>query len=64
MTISSYAIVENGVVVNIVLWDGKAEWAAPDNCQVVAATAGAEVGGTYDGKTFTPAPPLQNSAST
>ncbi|MCA8430025.1 hypothetical protein [Burkholderia seminalis] len=63
MTVSSYAIVENGVVINIVLWDGKAEWAAPDNCQVVAATAGAEVGGTYDGKAFTPVPVSQKSIS-
>ena len=63
MTVSSYAIVENGVVVHIVLWYGKAEWVAPDNCQVVAATGGAEVGGSYDGKAFSPAPVSQNSAS-
>ncbi|WP_208450778.1 hypothetical protein [Burkholderia cenocepacia] len=56
MTISKYAIVESGVVANIVLWDGTSEWDPPTGAQVVPVPAGTLVclGYTYDGAKFSP----------
>lgn len=49
-----YAIVEDGVVTNIVLWDGIAEWKHPG--QAIDASAKENefigVGWTYDGEAF------------
>lgn len=55
----NYAIIENGVVVNTVVWDGSTDWTAPTGAQVVPIPVGADVGigSTYDGSTFTPPPP-------
>lgn len=52
---NQYALVENGVVVNVILWDGNtATWAAPEGQQAVAIPDGEHVaiGWTWDGKTF------------
>jgi hypothetical protein len=32
-----YALVEDGLVVNIIEWDGQADWSPPDNFQAIAA---------------------------
>lgn len=45
-----YAIIDNGVVTNITLAN------EPRNDSWVEATAGAAIGGTWDGSTFGPAP--------
>lgn len=52
--VNTYAIVENGEVVNLVLWDGVTPWSPPQGCTAVLASAGAYMGSTYDGNTFTP----------
>lgn len=51
----NYAIVKNGVVVNMIVWDGKATWDDHDSgTMAVPVPAGAYVGigSTYDGTTF------------
>lgn len=52
-----YAIIENGVVVNVVLWDGQTQWA--DSQAAILLPAGSPVGPgyTYDGTNFTAPPP-------
>ncbi|WP_175920745.1 hypothetical protein [Burkholderia pyrrocinia] len=54
MTIQNYAIVENGVVTNLVAWDGETEWMPPEDSTVVLVASGTfvSIGYTYDGKTF------------
>jgi hypothetical protein len=39
-----YAVVRDGVVENIVVWDGEAEWSPPEGCEVVAAPDGCGIG--------------------
>ncbi|HDR8957036.1 hypothetical protein LGN06_07970 [Burkholderia vietnamiensis] len=53
-----YAVVENGIVVNTIEWDGTAQWAVPIGCSLQQVPAGAYVGigSTFDGRNFT-APP-------
>ena len=49
----NYALIENGIVVNTVLWDGETDWSPPDGQSAVQSdTAG--VGWTYSGDVFTP----------
>jgi hypothetical protein len=45
---ANYAVVKNGVVENVVVWDGVAEFSIPDS-ELIEATADARIGGTYDG---------------
>ena len=58
-----YALVENGVVVNVIVWDGaqfNAEtgegWAPPEGQQavVIPDDSPAAIGWSCDGSTFTP----------
>lgn len=57
----NYAIVENGTVVDTIVWDGQTPWVSPNGVSVVEIPDGAYVGigSAYDGKTFgaPPAPP-------
>lgn len=57
----NYAIVQGGVVVNTIVWDGQSAWDEPQGSVVVQIPDGAYVGigSAYDGKTFgaPPAPP-------
>ncbi|PXX15857.1 hypothetical protein C7399_109192 [Paraburkholderia tropica] len=57
----SYAIIENGAVVNIVEWDGTTNWQPPEGTTVVQIPAGSYVGigSTYVDGTFgdPPQPP-------
>lgn len=46
-----YAVVNNGVVVNIAVWDGESEWKPTDGVAVLAED-GVGVGWSYDGKKF------------
>lgn len=52
---SRYAIIENGAVTNVVIWDGEAECAAIP-ADAVKLDDGSPVGPgyAYDGSTFTP----------
>lgn len=49
-----YAIVESGVVSNVVVWDGESDWAAPDDAVAVILQDGAQIepGYAYDGANF------------
>jgi hypothetical protein len=54
----NYAVIAGGAVINIVIWDGVSPWTPPAGTTIVptAGNANAQIGGTYDGSTFTPAP--------
>ena len=52
-----YAVVKNGVVENIVLWDGVAEFSVPDS-ELIEATEDTRIGGTYDGAFRFVVPPV------
>ncbi|RXF67677.1 hypothetical protein [Hansschlegelia zhihuaiae] len=50
-----YAVVIDGVVDNVVLWDGEADW-SPDGGDAVRCGDEVEIGWTYEGGAFR-APP-------
>lgn len=58
---SRYAIIENGIVTNIVLWDGQAEWSNSAFATPIPAGQNVGIGSTYDGTTWT-APPGPSDA--
>lgn len=43
----NYAIVESGMVTNIILWDGEAEWSPDEGQTVIEVKAGVEAGIGY-----------------
>lgn len=47
----TYAVVENDVVTNLVIWDGKSKW-KPDTGTAVLVNGSCGIGWRYDGKTF------------
>jgi len=47
-----YAVVKNGVVENMVLWDGVEEFSVPDS-ELIEATEDTRIGGSWDGNVFT-----------
>jgi hypothetical protein len=51
---ASYAVISNGVVENVIVWDGVAPY--PNSEALVDLTANPQVGPgyTYNGTTFTP----------
>ncbi|WP_313471694.1 tail fiber assembly protein [Atlantibacter hermannii] len=52
---NSYAVVKDGIVINIVAWDGETEW-QPDEGYAVKTDGSVGIGWLYDGETFTPPP--------
>lgn len=60
MTMQNYAIVDDGMVVNVIVWDGNTNvseggW-QPSTGAIAVAIPGntvVEIGATYDGTTFT-----------
>lgn len=58
---NSYAIIEDGNVVNVILWDGLVEWTPPPGATVRQVPDGVACGPgyTFDGANFIapPAPP-------
>ena len=63
---ANYAVVKNGAVENIVIWDGVTEFSVPDS-ELIEATANARIGGSWDGNVFTfvepdPAPDIRTYA--
>ena len=58
---ANYAVVKNGVVDNMIVWDGVREFSIPDS-ELIEATSDARIGGSWDGNVFTfvepPAPEL------
>lgn len=56
---ASYAVIENGMVVNVIVWDGEAEFTVPDNHQLINISDISDqpgIGWVYSGGVFT-APP-------
>ncbi|WP_456309764.1 hypothetical protein [Serratia proteamaculans] len=47
-----YAVVDKGVVVNLVVWDGESEW-APEAGKAVLCGIDVGIGWLYDGERFT-----------
>ncbi|OSK43136.1 tail fiber assembly protein-like protein [Escherichia coli E267] len=58
---ASYAVIENGMVVNVIVWDGEAEFTVPDNQQLIDISDISEhpgIGWGYSDGVFTaPLPP-------
>ncbi|WP_312387869.1 tail fiber assembly protein, partial [Atlantibacter hermannii] len=52
---NSYAVVKDGIVINIVVWDGETKW-QPDEGYAVKTDGSVGIGWLYDGETFTPPP--------
>lgn len=50
-----YAVVKDGVVINIVVWDGETEW-QPDDGFAVKTDGSVGIGWLFDGETFTQPP--------
>tara|TARA_R110000824_G_C15184338_1_gene674105 strand:+ start:1404 stop:1682 length:279 start_codon:yes stop_codon:yes gene_type:complete len=65
----NYAVVKNGVVENVVVWDGVTEFSVADS-ELIEATADARIGGSWDGNVFTfveppaPEPTAEQAAET
>lgn len=59
---AAYAIVRDGIVENIVEWDGESDWQPPTGSQAipVPTETNAGIGSTYDGTTFSAPPPPSN----
>lgn len=54
-----YAVVRDGIVENVVLWDGESDWASPDGASLVLDGGQvASPGDTWDGDGFTRAVPV------
>lgn len=51
----NYALIKNGVIENVVVWDGEAD-IFPDYIAISIDGVGAGIGWSYDGKVFTPPP--------
>ena len=48
-----YAIVKNGIVENVILWDGVSDWTPPAGPTLVSdSDAKAKIGGTWNGTVF------------
>ncbi len=54
---TTYAVVKNGVVDNIIIWSGDGEPPVSD-ANVIEATADTRIGGTYDGAFHFVEPPV------
>jgi len=52
---NAYAVIKDGIVINIVVWDGETEW-QPDEGYAVKTDGSVGIGWLYDGETFTPPP--------
>jgi hypothetical protein len=50
----TYALIEKGVVANVILWDGTPKWVPPPGTQAVLldSPADAIIGDIYDGNSF------------
>lgn len=55
-----YAVVRDGMVENVIRWDGEAEWSPPEGADLVAlGEAAIGPGYTWDGAAFTAPPPVE-----
>jgi len=58
----NYAIIDStGTVINVVLWNGNADWQPPAGCQAVELQGSAGIGWTFDNGAFiAPPDPLES----
>lgn len=56
-----YAIIRDGVVENVVLWDGEADWSPPADTLLVPCPPWVSTGASYDGEAFSAPPPPVSS---
>jgi len=54
---ANYAVVKNGAVENIIVWDGVQEVSIPD-AELILADENTRIGGTYDGSFHFVEPPV------
>ena len=54
---ANYAVVKNGNVKNIIVWDGVRELSIPDS-ELILADEDTRIGGTYDGAFHFVVPPV------
>ena len=54
---ANYAVVKNGAVENIIVWDGVQELSIPD-AELILADENTRMGGTYDGSFHFVVPPI------
>tara|TARA_R110000824_G_scaffold134156_1_gene297063 strand:- start:988 stop:1266 length:279 start_codon:yes stop_codon:yes gene_type:complete len=54
---ANYAVVKNGNVENIIVWDGVRELSIPDS-ELILADENTRIGGTYDGTFHFVVPPI------
>ena len=54
---ANYAVVRNGAVENMIVWDGETEFSV-DGATLVVADSNARIGGTYDGAFHFVEPPV------
>tara|TARA_R110000824_G_scaffold1651_2_gene8247 strand:+ start:187 stop:465 length:279 start_codon:yes stop_codon:yes gene_type:complete len=54
---ANYAVVRNGAVENMIIWDGQGDSPVSD-ADVIEATVDARIGGTYDGTFHFVVPPI------
>ena len=55
---ANYAVVKNGVVENMIVWDGVSKYNPGDGVELVLADENARIGGTYDGSFHYVDPPV------
>ncbi|EHO2029267.1 tail fiber assembly protein [Escherichia coli] len=55
-----YAVVDNNVVINVIIWDGISEW-KPETGNLVPLKGEAGIGWTYSDGVFTAPPPPERS---
>lgn len=65
----TYAVIQDGVIVNVVLWDGQNDWSPPEGCTAVDITGASPQPGigwtTSDGGgTFEPPAPTETEGET
>lgn len=47
---SNYIVVRDGVIENIIVWDGVSKWIPPEGCIVLPADDNADMGALWDGE--------------
>jgi hypothetical protein len=48
----TYAIIENGTVTNVAVWDGETEWPHEGDAVLIPEGSSVGIGWDYDGKKF------------
>lgn len=56
MTDRRWAVVDDGIVVNLIVWDGESPWSPPSDARVIEIPddSPVDIGWSYDGSNFAP----------